>query len=339
MTDTDGLAMLGERLRENVPLRPLTWFRVGGPARHLMLARGENDVRDALAAGRDGFLLPMGVASNMLVRDGGVDGLVIRFGGDLAKVVTDGETVTAGAGALDTHVARVAAEAGIAGLEFLSGVPGTLGGALRMNAGAYGRDQQISHAFLDSELTQLYAMARVIPPVFLFVSAFLVNMILSRLVALEREQVGLLKALGYSNWAIGAHYADRHRVGVANGPEAYRPAVVLCFSTVLIVPFVIRLTAHATRQVGNDVLSTAGISIQAEVGLRVVGNYLYGHLGPRRQLGLVKDVVSGKLALLGSHKTGILATPGPTEIRECGAVRQVAADPYLAIGNGGYPLR
>ena len=138
MTDTDGLAMLGERLRENVPLRPLTWFRVGGPARHLMLARGENDVRDALAAGRDGFLLPMGVASNMLVRDGGVDGLVIRFGGDLAKVVTDGETVTAGAGALDQRVAQVAQKAGLSGLEFFIGIPGTLGGAVRMNAGAFG---------------------------------------------------------------------------------------------------------------------------------------------------------------------------------------------------------
>lgn len=74
-------------------------------------------------------------------------------------------------------------------------------------AGSYPRSQQISHAFLDSELTQLYAMARVIPPVFLFVSAFLVNMILSRLIALEREQIGLLKACGYSSFAVAWHYA------------------------------------------------------------------------------------------------------------------------------------
>ncbi|WP_342585953.1 ABC transporter permease [Zhengella mangrovi] len=73
--------------------------------------------------------------------------------------------------------------------------------------GAYGRSEQISNAFLSSELTQLNAMARVIPPVFLFVSAFLVNMILSRLVALEREQIGLLKACGYSAAAIAWHYA------------------------------------------------------------------------------------------------------------------------------------
>lgn len=72
--------------------------------------------------------------------------------------------------------------------------------------GAYKRRDQLSHAFLDSELDQLAAMARVIPPVFLFVSAFLINMILSRLVALEREQIGLLKALGYTNWTIALHY-------------------------------------------------------------------------------------------------------------------------------------
>jgi len=72
--------------------------------------------------------------------------------------------------------------------------------------GAFGRKDQISHAFLDSELQQLSAMARIIPPIFLFVSAFLVNMILSRLIALEREQIGLLKALGYGRWTIASHY-------------------------------------------------------------------------------------------------------------------------------------
>ncbi len=74
-------------------------------------------------------------------------------------------------------------------------------------AGAYSRDDQISHAFLDSELQQLRAMSSIIPPIFLLVAAFLVNMILTRLIALEREQIGLLKALGYGNVAIGAHYA------------------------------------------------------------------------------------------------------------------------------------
>lgn len=73
--------------------------------------------------------------------------------------------------------------------------------------GAYGRADQVSHAFLDNELVQLRAMAAVIPPVFLFVSAFLVNMILTRLIALEREQVGLMKAVGYGAWAVAWHYA------------------------------------------------------------------------------------------------------------------------------------
>lgn len=74
-------------------------------------------------------------------------------------------------------------------------------------SGAHGRKDQISHAFLDSELTQLAAMARVIPPIFLFVAAFLVNMILSRLITLEREQIGLMKAVGYGDYAVAWHYA------------------------------------------------------------------------------------------------------------------------------------
>jgi UDP-N-acetylmuramate dehydrogenase len=82
----------------------------------------------------------IGVGSNLLVRDGGVPGVVIRLGREFALVEADGTTVSAGAAALDINVARTALEAGLAGLEFLTGVPGTVGGALRMNAGAYGRE-------------------------------------------------------------------------------------------------------------------------------------------------------------------------------------------------------
>jgi UDP-N-acetylmuramate dehydrogenase len=82
----------------------------------------------------------IGVASNLLVRDGGVEGIVIRLGRGFVDVTTDGTTVTAGAGALDLNVALTAQQAGIAGLEFLCGIPGTIGGGLRMNAGAYGRE-------------------------------------------------------------------------------------------------------------------------------------------------------------------------------------------------------
>jgi UDP-N-acetylmuramate dehydrogenase len=82
----------------------------------------------------------LGVGSNLLVRDGGVPGVVIRLGRGFADVAADGETMVAGAGALDTNAARAAQDAGLAGLEFLSGIPGTIGGALRMNAGAYGSE-------------------------------------------------------------------------------------------------------------------------------------------------------------------------------------------------------
>ena len=80
----------------------------------------------------------MGVASNLLVRDGGISGVVIRFGGPLARAEVAGETVLAGAGALDQRVAQEAQRAGLGGLEFLIGIPGTVGGAVRMNAGAFG---------------------------------------------------------------------------------------------------------------------------------------------------------------------------------------------------------
>src|SRR6202012_1746477 len=82
----------------------------------------------------------IGVGSNLLVRDGGVAGVVVRLSSAFGKVSTDGLPVHAGAAALDAAVARTAADAGIAGLEFLRGVPGTVGGALKMNAGCYGRE-------------------------------------------------------------------------------------------------------------------------------------------------------------------------------------------------------
>ena len=138
MSDPSPAPDLAGRIRSDVPLAPLTWFRVGGPARRLLNARHENEVVSALADSGGMPVLPMGVASNMLVRDGGVDALVLRFGGELAKVTTEGDLVTAGAGALDQRVAQTAQRAGISGLEFMIGIPGTIGGAVRMNAGAFG---------------------------------------------------------------------------------------------------------------------------------------------------------------------------------------------------------
>ncbi|CAK0761158.1 UDP-N-acetylenolpyruvoylglucosamine reductase [uncultured Gammaproteobacteria bacterium] len=129
------------RLAENVPLAPMTWFRVGGPAEVLFRPADTEDLAAFLAACPAEIpLTVIGVASNLLIRDGGIPGVVIRLGGRFAQVAFDGTTVTAGAAALDINVALAARDAGVGGLEFLSGIPGMIGGALRMNAGAFGRE-------------------------------------------------------------------------------------------------------------------------------------------------------------------------------------------------------
>ena len=128
------------RLEANAPLAPLTWFRVGGPAQVLYVPADADD----LAYFRSRFdqsvpLTVVGVGSNLLVRDGGVPGVVIRLGRGFNGIdILDGYRLRAGAAALDVRVAKAAAEASVAGLSFLSGIPGAIGGALRMNAGAYG---------------------------------------------------------------------------------------------------------------------------------------------------------------------------------------------------------
>jgi UDP-N-acetylmuramate dehydrogenase len=140
-------------IREQVALAPLAWFRVGGPAERLFQPADADDLAAFLAATPAATpVLPMGVASNMLIRDGGIRGVVVRFGGPLARVEVDGRTVIAGAGALDQRVAQVAERAGLAGIEFMIGIPGTIGGAVRMNAGAFGgetRDRLVWAEALD----------------------------------------------------------------------------------------------------------------------------------------------------------------------------------------------
>jgi len=135
----DGLPNIRGTLRRDVPLSPLTWLRVGGPAEAVFQPGDAEDLARFLAALPTQVpVLAMGVASNLLVRDGGVAGVVIRFGGPLAKVTIEGDLILAGAGALDQRVAQEAQRAGLGGLEFLIGIPGTVGGAVRMNAGAFG---------------------------------------------------------------------------------------------------------------------------------------------------------------------------------------------------------
>lgn len=143
-TDQDWIEQLPPlrgRVSQNASLAKITWFRVGGPAEIMFRPADIEDLKDFLAAKPPTVpVTVIGVGSNLLVRDGGVPGVVIRLGRDFAKVVVEGSVVRAGAAALDLNVSRAARDAGLAGLEFLSGVPGTIGGALRMNAGAYGRE-------------------------------------------------------------------------------------------------------------------------------------------------------------------------------------------------------
>ena len=127
------------RLLPNQPLAELTWFRVGGPAQVLFMPESEDDlcyfVRELP---REIPVTTIGLGSNLIVRDGGVEGVVVRLGRGFNEVSVDGLNIRAGTAVPDVKVARAAQEAGIAGLSFLRGIPGSIGGALRMNGGAYG---------------------------------------------------------------------------------------------------------------------------------------------------------------------------------------------------------
>jgi UDP-N-acetylmuramate dehydrogenase len=139
MSGLSALPAARGRLGAAAPVGRQTWFGVGGPAEILFRPADLTDLAEFLGAlSAEIPVTVIGVGSNLLIRDGGVPGVTIRLGRGFAEIVADGEEVRAGAGALDLNVALRAAEAGIAGLEFLSGVPGTIGGGLRMNAGAYG---------------------------------------------------------------------------------------------------------------------------------------------------------------------------------------------------------
>ena len=117
----------------------MTWLRVGGPADWLFQPADEADLAAFLAALDPGIpVFVMGVGSNLIVRDGGIEGIVIRLGRGFNGIRVEGDRVVAGAAALDAHVARKAAEAGV-DLGFLRTIPGSIGGAVRMNAGCYGR--------------------------------------------------------------------------------------------------------------------------------------------------------------------------------------------------------
>jgi UDP-N-acetylmuramate dehydrogenase len=130
----------GTVVRE-APLKELVWFRAGGPAEILFRPADVGDLAGFLAARPAELRIQViGVGSNLLIRDGGFPGAVVRLPASFGKIETDGTRLRVGAAALDANVAKAAGDAGIAGMEFLRGVPGTVGGALRMNAGCYGRE-------------------------------------------------------------------------------------------------------------------------------------------------------------------------------------------------------
>ena len=128
------------RLLANQPLGEFTWFRVGGPAQAFFMPDDENDLAYFLRnLPTEIPVTVIGAGSNLIVRDGGVTGAVIRLGRGFNEVKVEEEhRITVGTAMLDVMVARAAQPAGVAGLAFLSGIPGTIGGALRMNGGAYG---------------------------------------------------------------------------------------------------------------------------------------------------------------------------------------------------------
>jgi UDP-N-acetylmuramate dehydrogenase len=136
------MPQLRGRLMPNEPLAPLTWFRVGGPAQVLFMPEDETDLAYFLAhLPAEIPVTVVGLGSNLIVRDGGVPGVVIRLGRGFGDVkVEPGERVRAGTAVPDVKVSRTAQEASIAGLAFFRGIPGAIGGALRMNGGAYGRE-------------------------------------------------------------------------------------------------------------------------------------------------------------------------------------------------------
>jgi len=140
MSWRDHLPVVRGKILKDEPLGPFTWFRVGGPAQAIFLPQDEDDLA-AFLKGLDPAVpvTALGVGSNTLVRDGGVDGVVIRLGKAFATVEPrEGARIFAGAAVLDAVLAREAAKAGVAGLEFFRGVPGSVGGACVMNAGCYG---------------------------------------------------------------------------------------------------------------------------------------------------------------------------------------------------------
>lgn len=135
------MALLRGRVRANADLAKINWFQVGGKAEFLFKPEDADDLAYFLSSKPENLpVTTLGVGSNLLVRDGGIEGVVIRLGRGFTECTVENDRLVVGAGALNANATAFACENGIGGLEFLSGVPGTIGGALAMNAGAYGTE-------------------------------------------------------------------------------------------------------------------------------------------------------------------------------------------------------
>ena len=179
------MPQLRGRLLANESLAPLTWFRVGGPAQVLFTPADEDDLAYFLKHLPNEIpVYVVGVGSNLIVRDGGIPGVVIRLAPRaFGETIAQGDVVTAGAAALDKRVAETAAAANIGGMEFFYGIPGTIGGALRMNAGANGHETKdvlieavgigrdgARHTFTSADMRFVYRSSGVDPSI-VFTSA------------------------------------------------------------------------------------------------------------------------------------------------------------------------
>lgn len=148
------LPQVSGRYTENADLKKLVWFRVGGPAQVLFKPKNDEDLCFFLKeCPKDIPINIIGVGSNLLIRDGGIPGVVIKLGGSFANIRAEDNTIIVGAGALDRTVALTAAEHNLSGFEFLAGIPGTIGGAVKMNAGCYG-----------SEVKDIFEWCKIVTP-------------------------------------------------------------------------------------------------------------------------------------------------------------------------------
>jgi UDP-N-acetylmuramate dehydrogenase len=158
----DRLPVTRGEIKEQADLSAITWFRTGGRAEILYRPADIEDLGALLKTlDPDIELTVLGLGSNVLIRDGGVPGFVINLGKAVGLIEFDGNDVIAGAGALDVAVSRACRDRNLGGLEFLNGIPGTIGGALRMNAGAYGRE--ISDVLVSAQALDLSGQMHEIP--------------------------------------------------------------------------------------------------------------------------------------------------------------------------------